>query len=465
MGSALPLKILFVVPYAPTRVRTRPFHLIRSLAGAGHRVTLAALWTQQEGIDLMGQLAEHLDGLLTERIAFSRSLWNCARALPTRQPVQACYSWSPAFAAKLTELWKTGGFDVAHVEHLRGARYGLLLKELVKHHPTRPAPVVWDSVDCISGLFRQASKQSQTFRSRFTSRIELPRTERFEGHLATQFGRILVTSQVDRSELLTLAQEWCTSHNVAMQDRLANRIAVVPNGVDLDYFTPNHKPRQAFTLVISGKMSYHANVTAVVRFVKDIMPLVWAQFPQARLWIVGKDPAPEVQRLGTKWVGDQPFDNGRGARETRVQITGTVEDVRPFLQNASLAVAPILYGAGIQNKVLEALACETPVVATPQAVAALQVRSGEQLLVAHDRLQLANAVLQLLRDSALRSRLGRAGRVFVERHHEWYYISQRLVQIYRDAMTISNATKHKSIKLSQVPDPAHRLTLSHLGRV
>lgn len=434
MGPSLPLKILFVVPYVPNRIRTRPFHLLNTLASEGNRITLATLWSNSEDLAMLRQLATQLDVVLAERIAIPKSLWNCVCALPKAQPLQAAYSWNSALAQRLTQIVDTKEFDVIHVEHLRGVRYGLFLNEFLSRTGRKIPPVVWDSVDCISRLFRQAAQASSALRSRLTARIDLARTEKFEGWLTTQFRRILVTSDPDRKEFLELAGNCSQRLKLDGAGSLEKRIAIVPNGVDSDYFTPNGESREPLTLVITGKMSYHANVTSVVQFVKEVMPRVWSQLPQTRLWIAGKDPSREIRNLGVAWNADQSLRaSPSGANDPRVQITGTVNDLRPFLRKATLAVAPIRYGVGIQNKVLEAMACGTPVVATPQAVSALQVRSGRDLIVAKNAEELSESLLSLLRNPERCSNLGQAGRSFVKRQHEWGAVVRGLTQIYREA--------------------------------
>jgi polysaccharide biosynthesis protein PslH len=434
VGSGLQLKILFIVPYAPTRIRTRPFHLIRALAAEGHRVTLATLWTTKAEFDAVQFLAGDLDQVLSQRIRLARSVWNCLRALPGRRPIQASYSWSPALARRTSRIMETADFDVVHIEHLRGVRYGLMVQAaLARRERNRPA-VVWDSVDCISTLFRQAAREACSTRSKLTMKMELPRTEDYEGWLATRFDRVLVTSVKDRLDLLRLAERWHAGNGNGDIDSAASRIAVVPNGVDLDYFSPSSEPRDPRAIVISGKMSYHANVTAVIRFAEDVMPKVWAELPDARLWIVGKDPPREVQRLAAPASnGHTPAANGNGNNASRIQVTGTVEDIRPFLRRSAVAVAPIRYGTGIQNKVLEALACGTPVVATPAAVGGLDACWGRDLMVAQEPQELAAAVLSLLNSPRLRTGFGEAGRLFVERQHDWRSVARGLAQIYRDA--------------------------------
>jgi glycosyltransferase involved in cell wall biosynthesis len=430
VGSDLPLKVLFVVPYSPTRIRTRPYNLIRALAGQGHHISLVTLCACDSEMDEVRTLSRDLDLLVAERIRFSRSIWNCLKTLPSRKPLQAYYSWSPSLARRAVGLVERTRFDAIHVEHLRGVRYGLLLKKATAPLRAKRPALVWDSVDCISSLFHQAARESLTTRSRLAARLDLRRTEYYEGWLATCFDRVLVTSENDRAELARLALSWRRRGGASPTDSTEERILVVPNGVDLDYFSPGTESRDPLTLLISGKMSYHANVTAVVRFVQEVMPRVWAELPDVRLSIVGKDPPFQVRKLGSAENNGSAKGDG-GA--SRVQVTGTVDDIRPFLRRATVAVAPIYYGAGIQNKVLEALASGLPVVATPAAVSALDVRPGQDLLVARDADELAISIVSLLRNPELRRQLGRAGRLLVERQHQWRTVAENLTRIYREA--------------------------------
>jgi glycosyltransferase involved in cell wall biosynthesis len=161
-------------------------------------------------------------------------------------------------------------------------------------------------------------------------------------------------------------------------------------------------------------MSYHANVSAAVHLVQTIMPLVWAQRADAEVWLVGKEPAPEVRALAS----------------TRVIVTGGVDSMAAALQAATVAAAPITYGAGIQNKVLEAMACATPVVASPQAVSALEAVAGRDYLPGATPAEFAASVLALLDNPHLRAQVGEAGRAYVEDHHTWGAAAERLEALY-----------------------------------
>ncbi len=403
------MRILFVVPYTPNLIRVRPYNLIRALEESGHEITVLTLATNaQEWSDAQALSGGGID-VLAQGMGRLRSLVNCAAALPAATPLQAVYSWQPRLARQVRMLASGENgkppFDIVHVEHLRGAHYGL---QLLRDNRPSP-PVVWDSVDCISHLFRQAAEQSASRMGRWLTRLELERTARYEAALIRRFNHVLVTSPVDREALLTLP---------ANGSGQPAPISVVRNGVDLDYFLPPpDSVREEATLVFSGKMSYHANVTMVQHLVREILPRVWEERPEVRLLIVGKDPPREIVELGVT--------------RRQIDITGTVPDIRPYLQRATLAVVPMVYGAGVQNKVLEAMASATPVVAYAPAVAALSARAGEEVAVAHDAASFAAEIINLLAQPERRRQMGWNGRAYVERYHNWVAIAGELEEIYQ----------------------------------
>jgi glycosyltransferase involved in cell wall biosynthesis len=264
-------------------------------------------------------------------------------------------------------------------------------------------PRVFDSVDSITHLFEQASRMAPRWRQRLMARVDLARTRRFEARVTRMFDRTLVTSPLDAEVLARLSGSG------------DGHIVVVPNGVDLGYFRPSQSAPDPATIVFSGKMSYHANAAAALHLARDIMPRVWAQRPDARLILAGKDPSPAVRALG---------------EEPRIEVTGFVDDLRPYLWRATVAVSPLLYGAGIQNKVLEAMATGTPVVVAPRVCDALRAQPDRDLLVAEDAERFAGRILNLIGDPAQRDQIGPAGRQYVEQYHDWNKIAQTLIGVY-----------------------------------
>jgi glycosyltransferase involved in cell wall biosynthesis len=254
----------------------------------------------------------------------------------------------------------------------------------------------------MSRLLDLTRAQGPTARVRLQAWMERSRMRRFEDRLVARFDRVLAASEADAREL---------GH--------AGDVAVVPNGVDVG--PCSSAPRAATTLVYHGRMAYHANVSAVLDLVREVMPIVWAQRADARVEIVGSEPPRAVRALARRHPG-------------RVVVTGHVPDVRRHLERATVAVAPLRYAVGMQNKILEAMAAGLPVVTTP--VGSSTVPQGPAL-VGSTAAEVAAHVLRLLADPALARRLGDEGRRHVAREHTWDAAVSRLEAVYADAMDSS----------------------------
>ena len=188
----------------------------------------------------------------------------------------------------------------------------------------------------------------------------------------------------------------------------ANRVGVLGNGVDADYFTPDPGRASPFAknelpLVFMGAMDYWPNVDAVAWFARDMMPTLQRRWPGLRFHIVGRSPSPDVLALA-------------GAT---INVTGTVPDVRAYVQHAAVVVAPLRLARGIQNKVLEAMAMSRPVVAASSCVDAIDAHAGRDLLAATSADDYIAAVSTLLADPKRATLLGQAGRAQVLSAYGW----------------------------------------------
>lgn len=196
-----------------------------------------------------------------------------------------------------------------------------------------------------------------------------------------------------------------------------HRVAVVPNGVDTCFFAPMNVLPDAATVVFEGNLMFAPNVDAARRLVNDILPRLVKLVPQARVVLLGRDPTPEVGALASD----------------RVQVTGTVPDIRPYLARATVMACPMHLGSGIKNKILQAWSMARPVVATSRSIGGLNVVNGENILIRDDPAAFAEALAALMRDTGNAARLGAAGRATVEQEYRWEQRAAQFEALLADA--------------------------------
>ena len=203
----------------------------------------------------------------------------------------------------------------------------------------------------------------------------------------------------------------------AIPHKKNGEIQIVPNGVDFDYFAPS-AIKQSHNIVFTGNMAYAPNVDAARYLVHEVMPLVWAQRPEATVLLAGADPKPAVRALASK----------------RVTVSGHMDDIRHAYAAADLFVAPMRIGSGLQNKLLEAMSMQRPCVTTSLANAALGATPGTHLLVGDTPQALADGIVKLLADSELAAQIATAGNAFVHQHYSWPAAVKPLEDIFNGLM-------------------------------
>src|SRR6266511_2375574 len=236
-------------------------------------------------------------------------------------------------------------------------------------------------------------------------RSESNRVRRFIAAEYGRFDRLVVVSDPDRDAL----REVDPSLDVA----------VVPNGVDVDFYAPDpDATRDPNRIVFTGLMSYAPNVLAAEYLARRIFPRVRATCPHAHLVLAGRAPTPRVRAL---------------AELDGVAVTGEVPDIRPWLTGSSVYACPMISGTGIKNKLLEAMACGMPCVATPLALQGLRATSERELLVGRTEEELAGALVRVLGDEELANCLGREARAYACTEHDWQAVARAYEQVYRAA--------------------------------
>jgi sugar transferase (PEP-CTERM/EpsH1 system associated) len=379
--------ILFLaqrIPFPPDKGdKIRSWHILKYLAES-HRVFLGCFLDDPLDRAHLAALGEVCAGIACFPISpWSRRLRALLRLRPGK-PLTLDYFSDARLSAWVDDTVSRNGIRRAFVFSSSMAPYAMSFD----------GRRILDLVDLDSAKWREYARHRPWPLSTVFSR-EARTLGAFERQAAKAFDQTLFVSEAEAQEFRLLNPDGRAE------------VAAMPNGVDLTYFSPDKSHPDPFApggcrLVFTGAMDYWPNIDAVTWFAEQVLPGLRAAGMPAHFYIVGSRPSRAVRRL---------------ARLPHVTVTGRVADVRPFLAHAFAAVAPLRVARGIQNKVLEAMAMGTPVVASAAACCGIATRPGADLAIAGSAEEWVGELLSM--SEADRSRLGRAGRCFVERHHRW----------------------------------------------
>lgn len=381
------MKILYLVhrlPYPPNKGdKVRSYHLLKHLA-ARHEVHLGSFIDDPDDEQHLPRVRELCADLHVARLNPRTAKLLSLRGLLSGEALSLPYYRDAGLQAWVDDRVARVGFDAVVVFSGVMAQYVPAgLRRLV------------DFVDVDSAKWRDYAPE-HAWPMSWLYRREFSKLLAFEQRVA---------ARADCSFFVT-------DNEVALFRELSPgsdlRLAALGNGVDADFFAPDAACASPFApgelpLVFTGAMDYWPNVDAVTWFAREMLPALRERFPALRFHIVGRSPAPAVQALASDIVN----------------VTGTVPDVRPYLQHAAAVVAPLRLARGLQNKVLEAMAMARPVVAAGTCVRAIAADAQPGLISADDVEGYVNSVAALLADPASADAAGRAARTFVLGAYSW----------------------------------------------
>jgi glycosyltransferase involved in cell wall biosynthesis len=197
-----------------------------------------------------------------------------------------------------------------------------------------------------------------------------------------------------------------------------SNISVIPTGVDVEYFRPTPEKEEANALVFTGSMDWLANEDGILYFMREILPRIRQEIPDATLWVVGRRPSKKLIQAASELRG--------------IEVTGTVEDIRPYIAKASVYIVPLLVGGGTRLKIFEAMAMGRAIVSTSIGAEGLPAVSGKHLLLADQPEEFARQVVELLRDTKRRKELGERARSLVEQNYSWQSVGNLLSDVLRN---------------------------------
>ena len=403
------MNILFVsatVPYpAIDGGRIRVLNLVSRLCRI-HKVvflTFATAPHDQQGI-------EHLRGMGIEVIGVRASciespVGAALRSFIRRRPLTVAKYCSAEMIGTLKNLLKERRFDIVHFEMLHTGQF---LADLKSGNGDICSTVLGEqNID--SRVWYRLFKAEPNPLKKLIFYWQYKKFTNFEIRTCPQFDLCICVSEQDQEDLNSLCPGIAT--------------AIVPNGVDLDYFSPVDGKEDEESLVFTGSMDWHPNEDAVLYFCNQIFPIIRSRLPAAKFTVVGSNPSDRVLRL-------KDLEG--------VDVTGSVEDVRPYISDAAVYVVPLRIGGGTRLKILQALAMKKAIVSTAIGCEGLDLEPGKNLLVSDKPQDFAASVIQLIEDKGLQKKLGEDGNMRIRERYSWDVIIQRLEAAYKSL--VANAS-------------------------
>lgn len=391
-----PLSILFLysrLPLPMTRGdELTVAHLLEFLHARGHAVDFVTLAPggRQPKPDHRAWLESRTRSLHILPHPHWRAVPRAAAAFLCGLPAQIGLLSNPAQNALAERLARSRRYDLAYAYYIRSAEALSRVRELV---PATFFALQLSQTLNTGRLARTAARLPE----RLFYRLEHARIAAYEARIWRRFTRTVLIGERD----LAAIREACAAHGQPPIDN----VVFGPHGVDTERFAPRDAALVEPDLVVmTGVMRYAPNVEAALWFAREVWPRIRAARPAARFALVGRDPVPALRAL-----------DGRDG----IRVTGTVPDTGDWIARAAVCVAPIRAAAGLQNKLLEAMAMARPVVATPEANEGIGAVAGRDLLLAREPEAFAAAVAGLLEDPVRAAELGRHARAFVEAHWTW----------------------------------------------
>jgi polysaccharide biosynthesis protein PslH len=398
------MKILAVTTRSPWPLHEgralRTFNILREIA-RNHEVHLATFLQAQEELDGLHEMRKFCADVYAEPLYMAaprRELaMDLAADLVSSAPILATKYRRASMRAKLREWLKSRNFDVLHLDMLHLGDYAALAGDT-------PVVLVEHNVEAV--IIERRIETTKNPLAKAYLEYQHGKLARYEKKICEAVDEVVTVSDLDSEQLRRLAP--------------GGSYTAVPNGVDSEFFSSRGTPRQPGALVYVGGLNWFPNLDAIRYFTAEILPLIARQVPGVSLTVVGKLPSEAVA--------------AEFKHLPNVKLTGTVDDVRPYIDAASAYVVPLRIGGGTRLKILDALSMSSALVSTSVGYEGLNVTPGEHLQVADDPQAFADAVVNVLSNPQLARSLGAAGRARVCSHYDWPSIARRHEEVYARAI-------------------------------
>ncbi len=379
------MKILIItprIPYPPFRGdKLKVYNLAKLLSNNNSVTILTFLRNNSQKKDLVN-LEKH--GIQIEVVKFSifGSLLQTFLAIFGNLPFQAAFFKSSKMEKKVVEKVKAGDFDVIYYHLIRSAQYLYSNKT-----GSKPLNVI-DFTDDVSLYLKRFAEIEANPIKRYFINIEQKRIEKYE-RIAEKFHSLFICSDVDKNFLINKG--------------INKNVNILPNGIDIEYFYSEKQSFEKNRIVFTGNMPYYANYDAALYFSKDIFPLVLKKIPESEFYIVGQKPPQKIKMLKSK----------------NIFVTGFVKDIKLEYLKSAVNVAPMRFGAGTLNKVIESIALGVPVVATSMAVGGLPKELNKYIFVADDPEDFAKKIIYIIQNPIIRFEMMEEGKKIIREKLNW----------------------------------------------
>lgn len=387
--------------------RIRSYHILKELARR-HQVTLFTFYAEQAE-DPHAALKEAFERIecLPLKIPPPRSLAETlryGRNLFSLNPYTMSKFCRPEVRKQLGRLLEQENYDVIICDFLFAAG-------VIPWHIPCPKVLFTHNVEAV--IWKRQYEVARNPLWKLISWREYRAVERSERWYLSRADEVLTVSEVDRTYFARFIDP--------------ARITVIPTGVDVEYFQPSLIPERPGLLVFTGAMDWMPNEDGILYFVNEVLPRIRAEFPTVTLRLVGRSPSARIRALAES-------SNG-------VQVTGRVEDIRPFVHDAEVYVVPLRIGGGTRLKTFEAMAMGKAVVSTAVGAEGLPVHNGQDILLADSAQELASHVFTLLRNATIRRSLGQAARRLVAENYGWERAAARVDEVLAGVSTHPRGSK------------------------
>lgn len=401
------MNILYIIPYVPCTKSggpVRDYNIIKYLSKSGVHLKIACNSDSDETIEDISLLEKGLNVKMYSTKAPDLSVLKKTKVVLFDRMYPPIYRYnSLAHKKMITSVLKNSSFDIIHTQHLIEAAPTI---EAINNASFKGCKIITlhnvDHLNFMNQIYLYRNSVIRFARNRVATKLK-----EHEFAMISKFDLLIVVSSVDK--------EIYISKGIP-----GNKIDVIPNGVDCDYLNQakfvNRDMLGHPNTFFMGKLSYQPNITAIRIYLEHIHPTIKKEIPRIKFYVIGG--------YSSKWLREY------SKIDDSVKIIGFVEDVRPYIYNADVCIAPLTSGSGTRFKILEHMAMSKPIVSTMIGAEGLEVENNKNILIADDWSEFADKIIELLKDEKLAKKIGTNGRKLVEEKYDWKKIVEKQIRIY-----------------------------------